>query len=504
MTAGTTPVRLKNLIAGRWTDSVAETTTPVFNPAHGTVQAEVPWSEPEEVDAAVRAAAEAYPAWRETPVAARARVLFAYRELVGRHAKELAEIVTSEHGKIITDAMGSVIRGQEIIDFACGIPTLLQGDSSELTGPGIDCVSHRQPLGVCVGITPFNFPAMVPMWMIPLAIGCGNTFVLKPSEKTPRTSERMLELLAEAGCPDGVVNLVHGGKETVEALVRHPQVRAVSSVGSTAAALATYRLAANEGKRVQALGGAKNHLVVMPDADLDMTVDSIIGAAYGSAGERCMAISVVVAVGDVAEPIRERLAAAAGALRTGPGMDPANDMGPLITAEHRDRVASFVDQGVSGGADLVVDGRGLVVPGHEDGFFLGPTLFDHVKPDMTIYTEEIFGPVLCMVRVPDFESALALVNAGKVGNGTALFTRSGHFAREYERRVEVGMVGINVPIPVPMAYYPFSGWKGSFFGDLHVHGRDGVAFYTETKVVTKRWPRPEEVKGPDFSFPQST
>jgi malonate-semialdehyde dehydrogenase (acetylating)/methylmalonate-semialdehyde dehydrogenase len=314
----------------------------------------------------------------------------------------------------------------------------------------------------------------------------------------------MLELLAEAGCPDGVVNLVHGGKETVEALVRHPQVRAVSSVGSTAAALATYRLAANEGKRVQALGGAKNHLVVMPDADLDMTVDSIIGAAYGSAGERCMAISVVVAVGDVAEPIRERLAAAAGALRTGPGMDPANDMGPLITAEHRDRVASFVDQGVSGGADLVVDGRGLVVPGHEDGFFLGPTLFDHVKPDMTIYTEEIFGPVLCMVRVPDFESALALVNAGKVGNGTALFTRSGHFAREYERRVEVGMVGINVPIPVPMAYYPFSGWKGSFFGDLHVHGRDGVAFYTETKVVTKRWPRPEEVKGPDFSFPQST
>ncbi len=461
----------------------------VYNPATGQVAARVALADAREVDGAVEAAAAAFPAWAATPPLKRARVLFRFKQLLDEHAKELAEIVTAEHGKVLADALGSVTRGIEVVEFACGIPHLLKGEFSEGVGAGIDSYSLRQPLGVCAGITPFNFPAMVPMWMFPIAIACGNTFVLKPSEKDPSCSMRLAELLAEAGLPAGVLNVVHGERAAVEALISHPRVAAVSFVGSTPVAESIYRTASNLGKRVQALGGAKNHAVVMPDADLDMAVDALMGAAYGSAGERCMSVSVAVAIGDaigdaIVGKLRERIAR----LEVRPGTDPKAEMGPLVTREHLARVTGYVEQGVREGASLVVDGRGVRVPGGGEGFFLGACLFDHVTPAMKIHQEEIFGPVLAVVRVPDFERALQIVNEHAYGNGTAIFTRDGDTAREFVSRVQAGMVGVNVPIPVPMAFHSFGGWKRSLFGDHHVHGTEGVHFYTRLKTVTSRWP----------------
>ncbi|MBI2306489.1 MAG: CoA-acylating methylmalonate-semialdehyde dehydrogenase [Rhodocyclales bacterium] len=461
----------------------------VFDPASGRLAAHVPLASAAETAAAVAAAAAALPAWAEQTPLRRARILFAFRELLERHLDELAAIVTAEHGKVLDDARGEIIRGMEVVEFACGIPQLLKGEFSGQIGSGVDSWSMRQPVGVCAGITPFNFPVMVPMWMWPVAIACGNTFVLKPSERDPSASLLVAELLAEAGLPAGVFNVVHGDKEAVDALLHDPRVAAVSFVGSTPIAEYIYATGCAQGKRVQALGGAKNHLVVMPDADLDQAVDALVGAAYGSAGERCMAISVAVAVGEVADELVERLAQRVRTLQVGPGTAPGMEMGPLVTRPHLDKVRSYVALGVAEGAQLVVDGRGLAVDGHADGFFLGGCLFDRVTPAMRIYREEIFGPVLGVVRVPDFEAALALVNAHEFANGTAVFTRSGHTAREFARRIEVGMVGVNVPIPVPMAFHSFGGWKRSLFGDHAMHGPDGVHFYTRLKTVTGRWPK---------------
>jgi malonate-semialdehyde dehydrogenase (acetylating)/methylmalonate-semialdehyde dehydrogenase len=460
----------------------------VFNPATGAVARRVGFASPAQVDAAVRAAANAFPGWAATPAIRRARVLFKFKELAERHAGELAALITAEHGKVFTDAEGELTRGLEVVEFACGIPQLLKGEFSEQVGTGIDMYSVRQPLGVCVGITPFNFPVMVPMWMFPVALACGNTFVLKPSERDPSASLLIARLLKEAGLPDGVFNVVQGDKIAVDALLAHPQVDAVSFVGSTPIAKYIHDTATANGKRVQALGGAKNHMVVMPDADLDQAVDALIGAAYGSAGERCMAVSVAVAVGGIADALVERLKARVPAIRVADGMDPAAEMGPLVTRTHYEKVRGYVDTGVAEGAQLVVDGRALRVPGREQGFFLGGCLFDGVRPDMRIYREEIFGPVLCIVRVPGFEDALRLINEHEFGNGTALFTRDGDAAREFAQRVRIGMVGINVPIPVPMAFHSFGGWKASLYGDHHMHGPEGVRFYTRYKAVTQRWP----------------
>jgi malonate-semialdehyde dehydrogenase (acetylating)/methylmalonate-semialdehyde dehydrogenase len=475
-----------------WIDGVRSTAHssrrgPVSNPSTGAVARTVPLADAHDVDLAVRAAARAFSEWSITTPLRRARILARFRDLLEAHQKELATLISEEHGKVFLDAMGSVQRGMEVVEFACGAPHLLKGSFSEAVGRDVDAYSIAQPLGVCAGITPFNFPAMVPLWMFPVALACGNTFVLKPSEKDPSASVRMGELLKEAGLPDGVFNVVHGDKEAVDALLQHPLVSAVSFVGSTPIAKYVYATAAAAGKRVQALGGAKNHAVVMPDADLDFAADAITGAAYGSAGERCMALSAVVAVGEVADPLVEQLARRARALSVGPSFADRVDMGPLVTAEHRRRVVGYIDAGVAQGASLTVDGRGLVVPGHEQGFFLGPTLFDRVRRDMTIYTDEIFGPVLVVVRVDTLEDAIALINDNPYGNGTALFTRSGAAARLFEQAVQVGMIGINVPIPVPMAFYSFGGWKQSLFGDLHVHGTEGVKFYTRTKAITRRW-----------------
>jgi malonate-semialdehyde dehydrogenase (acetylating) / methylmalonate-semialdehyde dehydrogenase len=461
----------------------------VSNPATGVVIRHVPYADAEDVDRAVRAAAAAFPAWRATTPLRRARILTRFRELLERHQEELARLVSEEHGKVFLDAMGSVQRGIEVVEFVTGAPHLLKGELAEQVGREVDAYSRLQPIGVCVGITPFNFPAMVPLWMFPVALVCGNTFVLKPSEKVPSASIRMAELLREAGLPDGVFNVIHGDKAAVDALLVHPDVRAVSFVGSTPVARHVYATAAAAGKRVQALGGAKNHAVVLPDADLDFTADALAGAAYGSAGERCMAISVAVAVGACADPLVAKLADKARRLRVGPGDMPGVDMGPLITRAHRDRVQGYVDAGVAEGAELVVDGRGLAIPGHESGFFLGPSLFDRVTPVMTIYQDEIFGPVLIVVRVDTLDDALTVLNQNPYGNGCAIFTRSGPAARRFEEEVEVGMVGINVPIPVPMSFFSFGGWKQSLFGDLHVHGIEGIRFYTRTKAVTSRWPR---------------
>jgi malonate-semialdehyde dehydrogenase (acetylating)/methylmalonate-semialdehyde dehydrogenase len=405
-----------------------------------------------------------------------------------KHADELAEAITGEHGKVFSDAHGEVTRGLEVVEFACGIPQLMKGEFSEDVGTGIDLVAMRQPLGVCAGITPFNFPAMVPMWMFPVALACGNTFVLKPSERDPSASLILARLLAEAGLPDGVFNVVHGDKEAVDALLTHRDVSAVSFVGSTPIARYVHDTASQAGKRVQALGGAKNHLVVMPDADLDQTVDALIGAAYGSAGERCMAVSVAVAVGDIADSLVARLKEKVPAIHIANGMESDAEMGPLVTGAHRDKVRGYVDTGVAEGAELVVDGRGATVDGHEDGFFLGGCLFDNVTADMTIYKEEIFGPVLSVVRVDSFDEALKLVNDHEVGNGAAIFTRDGDSAREFSSKAQIGMIGVNVPIPVPMAFHSFGGWKSSLFGDHHMHGPEGVRFYTRYKAVTQRWP----------------
>jgi len=465
----------------RWAD--------VFNPASGMVAARVPLACAEETRKAIAAAAAALPEWANTSPLRRARILFKFRELLERNLDVLAAIITAEHGKVLADAKGEIIRGMEVVEFACGIPHLLKGEMSDQIGTGIDSWSIRQPVGVCAGITPFNFPVMVPMWMFPVALACGNTFVLKPSERDPSASLFMAELLARADLPKGVFNVINGDKEAVDTLLTDPRVAAISFVGSTPIAEYIYATGSAHGKRVQALGGAKNHMVVMPDADLDQSVDALIGAAYGSAGERCMAISVAVAVGAVADPLVAALAKRTRALKIGPGTEPSMEMGPLVTRQHLDKVRGYVDQGVAEGAELVVDGRGLSVPGHEDGYFLGGCLFDKVTADMRIYREEIFGPVLCVVRVPDFDTAVSLINAHEFGNGVAVFTRSGNTAREFARRIQVGMVGINVPIPVPMAFHSFGGWKRSLFGDHSIHGPEGVRFYTRLKTVTERWPQ---------------
>lgn len=487
-------------IGGRAVAGSSGRTQAVFNPATGAVARQVALAGADEVNAAVAAATAAFPAWAETPPLRRARVLTRFLQLMNEHRDELAAMITAEHGKVFSDAQGEVTRGIEILEFACGAPQLLKTAFTDQVGTGIDNWVLRQPLGVVAGITPFNFPVMVPMWMYPVALACGNTFVLKPSERDPSPSLRMAELLREAGLPDGVFNVVQGDKLAVDTLLAHPDVKALSFVGSTPIAQYIYETGARHGKRVQALGGAKNHMVVMPDADLDQAVDALVGAAYGSAGERCMAISVAVLVGDVADQIVPRLAERARTLKVMDGMEPAAEMGPIVTAQARERIEGYIALGVDEGATLVADGRGLSVPGHEAGFFTGGTLFDHVQPHMRIYREEIFGPVLACVRVKDFAEAVALVNAHEYANGVACFTRDGNVAREFARRIQVGMVGINVPIPVPMAWHGFGGWKKSLFGDLHAYGEEGVRFYTRQKSVMQRWPE-STPKGAEFVMP---
>ena len=464
----------------------------VTNSATGEVVRTVPFANAADVDAAVGSARRAFPAWRATTPMRRARILMRFRDLLDRRQGDLAAVITEEHGKTLSDAAGSVQRGLEVVEFATGIPHLLKGEHSEDVGAGVDSHTVRQPLGVCAGITPFNFPIMCPMWMAPVALACGNTFVLKPSEKDPSASMLAAELLKEAGLPDGVFNVVHGDKDAVDALLAHPDVAAVSFVGSTPVARYVYETGCAQGKRVQSLGGAKNHAVVLPDADLDATADALIGAAYGSAGERCMAISAVVAVGEAGDALVPRLAARAAALAVGPGDRAGVDMGPLITPAHAERVSGYIDVGEREGAALVIDGRGVEVEGHAGGHFVGPTLFDHVTRDMSIYRDEIFGPVLVVVRAASHTEAIEIVNRNPYGNGTAVFTRSGAAARRFTNEIQVGMVGVNVPIPVPMAFFSFGGWKSSLFGDLHVHGPDGVKFYTRAKVITSRWPEQRE------------
>jgi len=487
-------------IGGRRAGGPPSRTSEVFNPATGEVSGLVRLADAATVDAAVQAARAAFPAWADTPSLRRARVMFKFKELLEQHHDELARLITLEHGKVFDDARGEVVRGIEVVEFATGIPHLMKGEYSEQVSTGIDQFSLRQPLGVCAGITPFNFPCMVPMWMFPIAIACGNSFVLKPSERDPSPSLLMAELLRQAGLPDGVFNVVQGDKEAVDALLTHPDVAAVSFVGSTPIAEYIHNEGGRHGKRVQALGGAKNHMVVMPDADLDQAVDALIGSAYGSAGERCMAISVAVAVGRIADELVNRLKPRVEQLKIGDGMDKSSEMGPLVTSTHHAKVKGYVDLGVDEGAKLVVDGRGFKAAGREKGFFLGGCLFDDVKAGMRIYREEIFGPVLSVVRVPDFASAVDLINAHEYGNGVALFTADGNTAREFSRRIKVGMIGINVPIPVPMAFYSFGGWKKSLFGDTHAYGTEGVRFYTRYKAVMQRWPG-SIGKGAEFVMP---
>jgi len=473
----------------------------VYNPALGEPCARVALASSDDVDAAAAAASAAFPAWAATPPLARARVLFTYLQLCQRHVDDFAAMVVREHGKTFADAKGEVARGIEVVEFAVGIPQLLKGEFTDQIARGIDAWSMRQPLGVVAGITPFNFPVMVPMWMFPVAIACGNTFVLKPSERDPSASLLHAQLLKEAGLPDGVFNVVQGDKAAVDALLDHPDIQAISFVGSTPIAEYIYARGSAVGKRVQALGGAKNHMVVMPDADMDMAVDALIGAAYGSAGERCMAISVAVAVGDAGDALVARLAERTRALKIADGMTDGAEMGPVVTQAAKQRIEKLIGEGVEQGATLVVDGRGFKVPGRDNGFFVGGTLFDHVQPSMSIYREEIFGPVLCVVRQPDVGSALELINRNEYGNGVAVFTRDGGVAREFVRQVQVGMVGVNVPLPVPMAFSSFGGWKKSLFGDHHAYGPEGVRFYTRHKAVMQRWPNTAS-SGAEFAFPQ--
>ena len=462
--------------------------SPVFNPATGEQTGSLLLASKADVETAISAAEKAFPAWAATPPLVRARVMFKFKELIEQHADELAALITAEHGKVLSDAKGELTRGLEVVEFACGIPQLLKGEFTENVGRDIDSWSLRQPLGVVAGITPFNFPTMVPMWMFPVAIACGNTFVLKPSERDPSAPRLLAQLLKQAGLPDGVFNIVNGDKEAVDTLLTDPRIQAVSFVGSTPIAQYIYATGTAHGKRVQALGGAKNHMVVMPDADLEQTVNALMGAGYGSAGERCMAISVAVAVGDIADKLVAALEPKVRALKIGAGTMIDCEMGPLVTAQHRDKVRGYIDSGVAEGAKLVVDGRSHKVAGHETGFFLGGSLFDHVKPNMKIYREEIFGPVLCIVRVNSFDEAVKLINEHEYGNGTAIFTRDGDCARQFAHAIQVGMVGINVPIPVPMAFHSFGGWKKSLFGGHHMHGPEGVRFYTRMKTITSRWP----------------
>jgi len=472
----------------------------VFNPATGEISRQVALGGSAEVDQAVKSAAAAFPAWADTPPIRRARVLNRFLDLLNQHRDELAAIITSEHGKVLSDAQGEVMRGIDVVEFACGIPELLKTDFTDQVSTGIDNWTLRQPLGVVAGITPFNFPCMVPCWMFPVALAAGNTFILKPSERDPSASIFMANLLKQAGLPDGVFNVVQGGKDAVDALLEHPHVQAVSFVGSTPIARYIYQRGAQLGKRIQALGGAKNHLVVMPDADIEQAVDGLIGAAYGSAGERCMAISVAVLVGDVADKVVPMLRKRAAELRIGDGTTPDVEMGPVVTRQALERIEGYIDLGVKEGAELLLDGRGHKVSGREKGFFTGATLFDHVRPDMRIYREEIFGPVLCCVRVEDFAAAVQLINAHEFGNGVSCYTRDGHIAREFGRRIQVGMVGINVPIPVPMAWHGFGGWKNSLFGDMHAYGTEGVRFYTRQKSIMQRWPE-STPKGAEFAMP---
>ncbi len=472
----------------------------VYNPAAGEVAAKVALADASEVDAAVRAAMRAFPGWAATPPLRRARVMFRLKDLLERDRAKLAAAITAEHGKVLSDADGEVQRGLEVVEFACGIPHLLKGEYTEQVGTGIDAWSVRQPLGVVAGITPFNFPLMVPLWMIPVALAAGNCFLLKPSEKDPSASLLLAELLAEAGLPDGVFGVVQGAREAVEAIIAHPGISAISFVGSTPIARLIHQAGSTAGKRVQALGGAKNHLVVLPDADLDDAADALMGSAYGAAGERCMAVSVAVAVGRAGDGLMERLEPRVRALKIGPGTDPDAEMGPLVTREHRAKVAGYVETGLGEGADLVVDGRGLKLQGHESGFFLGGSLFDRVKPNMRIYQEEIFGPVLDVTRAADVGAALAMVNAHPFGNGVSIYTADGGSAREFAQQVQIGMVGINIPIPVPMAFHSFGGWKNSLFGDHHIYGPEGVRFYTRYKAITQRWPAGSRA-GAEFAMP---
>jgi malonate-semialdehyde dehydrogenase (acetylating)/methylmalonate-semialdehyde dehydrogenase len=478
---------------------------PVTNPATGKVIRHVAMASSATVESAIEAAEAAFPAWRDTPPAKRSRIMFRFKQLLEEHADEIAAAITEEHGKVLDDAMGEFGRGVEVVDYACGIPELLKGEYSRNVGPGIDSWSDHQPLGVVAGITPFNFPAMVPMWMYPMAIACGNTFVLKPSEKDPMAPMVVARLLQEAGLPDGVFNLVNGDKEAVDTLLNDARVQAVSFVGSTPIAEYIYSTGTKNGKRVQALGGAKNHAVVMPDADIDNAVSALMGAAFGSCGERCMAISVAVCVGDdTADAVVAKLQAEIDALRVGSGQDNSNNMGPLVTADHLEKVRAYVDLGIEEGADLVADGRHLVVEGFESGFFLGPCLFDNVKADMRIYKEEIFGPVLCVVRAESEEQAMQLIDDHEYGNGTCIFTRDGEAARYFADNIKVGMVGINVPLPVPVAYHSFGGWKRSLFGDLYAYGPDSVRFYTRRKTITQRWPSGGVREKAQFSFPSGS
>jgi len=491
---------------GHWIDGAAvaggDRSQPVYNPATGEVVAQVALADRNTVERAIDAAEAAFLAWRDTPPAKRAQVMFRFKALLEQHSERIVAAITQQHGKVLHDAAGELARGIEVVDYACGAAELLKGEHSKNAGPGIDSWSELQPLGVVAGITPFNFPAMVPMWMFPMAIACGNCFVLKPSERDPGPALILAELLQEAGLPDGVFNVVNGDREAVDTLLYEPRVQAVSFVGSTPVAEVIYRTATACGKRVQALGGAKNHAVVMPDADIDNAVSALMGAAYGSCGERCMAISVAVAVGDeVGDALVAKLKEQLAALKVGPGDDNSNDMGPLITAEHRDKVRSYVDLGVEEGAELTVDGRGLSVPDCEDGFFLGGCLFDKVTPEMRIYREEIFGPVLCVVRVNSQEQAMELIDSHEYGNGTCIFTRDGEAARYFTDRIKVGMVGVNVPLPVPVASHSFGGWKRSLFGDLYAYGPDAVRFYTRRKTITQRWPSSSVREGAKFSFP---
>jgi malonate-semialdehyde dehydrogenase (acetylating) / methylmalonate-semialdehyde dehydrogenase len=497
-----TDKHISHWIGGKpWTGDPSARSGDIYNPATGKVTGTVDFADQAVVDAAVRVAADAFPAWQETSLVKRVAVMFAFRELVREHAAEIAELISSEHGKVASDAAGEVARGLEVVEFAWGIPHLLKGGYSENVSTGVDAYSIRQPLGVVAGITPFNFPAMVPMWMFPIAIAAGNAFVLKPSEKDPSASVRLAELLAEAGLPDGVFSVVHGDKTAVDALLTHPDVRAVSFVGSTPVARYIYETGTVAGKRVQALGGAKNHMVVLPDADLDLAADAAVSAGFGSAGERCMAISVVVAVDPIGDELVARIGQRVARLVVGPGDRPESEMGPLVTRAHRDRVASYLDSGVGEGAVLAVDGREHVVTGGNDtGFWLGPSVLDQVLPGMGCYTDEIFGPVLSVVRAGSYAEALEVVNANPYGNGTAIFTNDGGAARRFTHEVQVGMVGVNVPIPVPMAFYSFGGWKASLFGDTHVHGTEGVHFYTRGKAVTSRWLDPSH-GGVNLGFP---
>ena len=495
---------IEHWIDGRSSSGASTRRAPVFNPATGAQQAEVLLGSPRDVDTVVSSAASAFQAWSQASLSTRTKVLFGFRELVRARAQDLAEIICDEHGKVVPDALGEVHRGLEVIEFACGIPHLLKGQYADQVSTAVDVFSLREPLGVVVGITPFNFPIMVPMWMHPVAIACGNSFVLKPSERDPSVSLLVAELWGEAGLPDGVFSVLNGDKDVVDGLLDHADVAAVSFVGSTPVARYIHDRGTAQGKRVQALGGAKNHAVVLPDADLDYATDHMVAAAFGSAGERCMAISAAVAVGDAGDRLVESVSEAARGVTVGPGRDSTSEMGPVISAQARDRIVRLIGFGEAEGASILVDGRGLQVPGHEDGFFVGPTVMDRVTPDMTVYREEIFGPVLSVMRVDTVDAAIELINANPYGNGTAIFTASGEAARRFQRGVKVGMIGINVPIPVPMAYFSFGGWKDSSFGQSRIHGEDGVAFYTRSKVITSRWPQVEHPTGASYHFPTTT